>query len=148
MSPTLTRLLPWPPALFIAWVFIWYLQYKFTGHPGSVYLFDILTKWLGFEGYEAVMRIGTGTLELIASLLVLYPRTQAIGGLMSTGIMTGAIFFHIASPLGIDPYNDGADLFKKACAVWVLGLFIAFLRRDDLVALWALFRAKRPATAG
>jgi uncharacterized membrane protein YphA (DoxX/SURF4 family) len=148
MSPILTRLLPWPPALFIAWVFIWYLQYKFTGHPGSVYLFEILTKWLGFEGYEAVMRIGTGTLELVAALAVLYPRTQAVGGLMSTGIMTGAIFFHIASPLGIDPYNDGADLFKKACAVWVLGLSIAFLRRNDLIAVWALVRAKRLATAG
>ncbi len=148
MSPTVTRLLPWPPALFIAWVFLWYLQYKFTGHPGSVYLFDTLTKWLGFEGYEAVMRIGTGTMELIASLLILYPRTQAIGGLISTGIMTGAIFFHVVSPLGIDPYSDGADLFKKACAVWVLGLFVAYLRRDDLIALWTLVRAKRLAAAG
>ncbi|MFY7777009.1 MAG: hypothetical protein ACOVQ8_01920 [Elstera sp.] len=148
MSATVTRLLPWPPALFIAWVFLWYLQYKFTGHPGSVHLFNILTIWLGFEGYEAVMRIGTGTAELIASLLILYPRTQAIGGLMSSGIMTGAIFFHVVSPLGIDPYNDGADLFKKACAVWVLGLFIAVLRRDDLIALWTLVRAKRLASAG
>ena len=148
MSPTVTRLLPWPPALFIAWVFLWYLQYKFTGHPGSVHLFNILTTWLGFEGYEAVMRIGTGTAELFASLLILYPRTQAIGGLISTGIMTGAIFFHVVSPLGIDPYNDGADLFKKACAVWVLGLFIAVLRRDDLITLWTLVRAKRLASAG
>ncbi|MFY8105919.1 MAG: hypothetical protein ACOVKO_03315 [Elstera sp.] len=148
MSPTVTRLLPWPPALFIAWVFLWYLQFKFTGHPGSVYLFDILTKWIGFEGYEAIMRIGTGTMELIASLLVLYPRTQAIGGLLSTGIMTGAIFFHVVSPLGIDPYNDGADLFKKACVVWGSGLFIAYLRRADLLALWALVRSKRLAAAG
>ncbi|WP_395830909.1 hypothetical protein, partial [Elstera sp.] len=62
--------------------------------------------------------------------------------------MTGAIFFHVVSPLGIDPYNDGADLFKKACAVWVLGLFIAVLRRDDLIALWTLVRAKRLASAG
>ncbi len=148
MSHTLTRLLPWPPALFIAWVFIWYLQYKFTGHPGSVYLFDILTTWLGFEGYEAVMRIGTGAVELIASLLVLYPRTQAIGGLISTGIMTGAIFFHVVSPLGIDPYDDGANLFVKACVVWVSGLIIAYLRRADLLALWARVGTKRLAAAG
>lgn len=147
MSTTLSRLLPWPPALFIAWVFLWYLQYKFTGHPGSVYLFDILTKWLGFPGYEAVMRIGTGAAELFASALILYPRTQAIGALMSTGIMTGAIFFHVVSPLGIDPYSDGADLFKKACAVWVFGLGIAYLRRADLIALWGYVRTKRFAAA-
>lgn len=147
MPATLNRFLPWPPALFVAWVFLWYLQYKFTGHPGSVYLFDILTKWLGFPGYEAAMRIGTGAAELIASLLILYPRTQAIGALMATGIMTGAIFFHVVSPLGIDPYNDGADLFKKACAVWVFGLLIAYWRRADLLALWALIRTKRLAAA-
>ena len=103
--------------------------------------------WLGFPGYEAVMRIGTGMAELIASLLILYPRTQGLGALMSTGIMTGAIFFHVVSPLGIDPYDDGADLFKKACAVWVLGLFIAYLRRADLIALWNFVRTQRLAAA-
>jgi len=27
------------------------------------------------------------------------------GALLTMGIMSGAIFFHVASPLGIDPYN-------------------------------------------
>ncbi len=63
------RLLVWPLTAWIAYVFLWYLQYKFTGHPGSTYLFTVLTDWLGFHGYEKVMRIGTGSAELIAAIV-------------------------------------------------------------------------------
>jgi uncharacterized membrane protein YphA (DoxX/SURF4 family) len=129
--------LAWIAAAFIAYIFIWYLQYKFTGHPGSVDLFTTLTDWLGFHGYEKVMRIGTGSTELVASVLLLVPRTQIIGAAMAIGIMTGAIFFHLASPLGVDPYGDGGVLFKEACAVWLSGVFILVLRWDRVEALLA-----------
>src|SRR5271166_5058382 len=99
-------LLPWPLALYAAFIFVWYLQYKFTGHPGSVQLFTTLTDWLGFHGYEKIMRIGTGSMELFASALLIFPPTQVLGAALSLGIMTGAIFFHLASPLGVDPYGD------------------------------------------
>lgn len=127
------RVAPWALALWIAYVFVWYLQYKFTGADGSVWLFTVLTDWLGFHGYEKPMRIGVGGAELIASILVLYRRTQAFGGAMSTGIMTGAIFFHVASPLGIDPYDDGARLFIEACLVWLAGLAIVWFRREEAI---------------
>jgi hypothetical protein len=129
------RLAPWPFALFIAYIFVFYLQYKFTGHPGSVDLFTTLTDWLGFHGYEKVMRIGTGSAELVASALLLVPRTQILGALGGLAIMTGAIFFHLVSPLGVDPYGDGGVLFKEACGVWVSSLVIIALRRRELAAL-------------
>lgn len=147
MLAFLARILPWALALYIAYVFLWYLQFKFGGHPGSVYLFDILTTWLGAKGHEAVMRIGTGTAELIAAFLLLHPRTQGLGGLMATGIMSGAIFFHLVSPLGIDPYNDGGRLFTEACVVWGAGLIIAFTRRHDLISLWVLMCSARTKSA-
>ncbi len=134
VSP-LRAALPWLLALWIAYIFVWYLQYKFFGHEGSVWLFTVLTDWLGFSGYEKIMRIGVGTAELGASLLCLYRRAQMVGGLAATGIMTGAIFFHVVSPLGIDPYDDGAVLFKEALAVWAAGLALAYLRRGDMPAL-------------
>jgi hypothetical protein len=31
----LSAFLPWPFALFIVYIYLWYLQYKFLGHPGS-----------------------------------------------------------------------------------------------------------------
>lgn len=127
--------MPWLLALWIAYIFIWYLQYKFTGADGSVWLFTVLTDWLGFSGYEKPMRIGVGAAELLAAILVLIRRTQVFGAAMSAGIMAGAIFFHVVSPLGIDPYEDGAVLFTEACLVLLAALAILWLRRDEALDL-------------
>src|SRR5258707_14866953 len=102
----LVDLIPWFLTAFIAYIFLFYLQFKFTGHPGSVELFTTLTDWLGFHGYEKVMRIGTGSMELVASILLMLPATQVVGAALSFCIMTGAIFFHLVSPLGVDPCGD------------------------------------------
>jgi uncharacterized membrane protein YphA (DoxX/SURF4 family) len=134
MSKTV-NLVAWVLAAFIAYIFLWYLQFKFTGHPGSVDLFTTLTDWLGFHGHEKFMRIGTGSMELVASILLFIPATQVLGAAFALGIMTGAIFFHLASPLGVDPYGDGGVLFKEACAVWLSSLVILAIRRRALVAL-------------
>ena len=50
---------------------------------------------------------------------------------------TGAIFFHLASPLGVDPYGDGGILFHQACAVWLSSVVILLIRRRRAVALVA-----------
>jgi uncharacterized membrane protein YphA (DoxX/SURF4 family) len=126
---------PWALAAYIAFIFVWYLQYKFTGHPGSVDLFTTLTDWLGFHGHEKAMRIGTGSAELVASVLLFIPATQVVGAVLSLCIMTGAIFFHLVSPLGVDPYGDGGQLFKQACSVWVSSVVILAIRRQELLAL-------------
>ena len=63
-AKTILALLPWGLAVWIAYIFLWYLQYKFLGHEGSVWLFTVLTDWLGFPGWEKAMRIGVGTAEL------------------------------------------------------------------------------------
>lgn len=130
------RLLAWPAAVWIAWELLHYEQYKLLGNPGSVYLFTVLTDWLGFHGHEKVMRLGVGIMEIVAAVLVLIPRTQGLGGLLAMGVMSGAIFFHVVSPLGIDPYGDGGVLFKEACITWAAGLLVAVLRRDQLIALF------------
>jgi hypothetical protein len=126
-------LAPWLLSGWIAYVYVWYLQYKFFGHPGSVELFTTLTDWLGFHGHEKAMRIGTGAAELVAAVLVLVRSTQVAGAALSLAIMTGAIFFHVASPLGIDPYGDGGVLFKEACATWLVSLAILVIRREEAV---------------
>jgi hypothetical protein len=129
------RLLPWVLAVWIAYVFVWYLQYKFTGAEGSRWLFTVLTDWLGVSGYEKPMRIGTGAAELIASILCFIRPLQVLGGAMSAGIMSGAIFFHLATPLGIDPYDDGGVLFTEAVLTLLAGLAIMWIRREDGYAM-------------
>lgn len=122
------RILPWPLAAYVAFIFIWYLQYKFTGHPGSVQLFTTLQEWSGLP-FEPYGRIGVGTVELIAGVLILIPPTRFIGAGMGLGVMSGAIFFHLFTPLGVDPYGDGGVLFKEACSVWASSLIILILDR-------------------
>jgi uncharacterized membrane protein YphA (DoxX/SURF4 family) len=121
-----------PAALCIAYILLSYEQYKLTGNAGSVWLFTVLSDWIGLHGYEAPFRWSVGLAEIAASLLVLVPATRMLGALLALGIMSGAIFFHLASPLGIDPYGDGARLFKEACGVWLAAALILAARRDEL----------------
>lgn len=129
------RTLTWPAALYIAFIFLWYEQYKLTGNQGSVDLFTTITDWLYLDGYEKPFRLTVATAEIIASVLVVIPFTRAYGAVLSLGIISGAIFFHVASPLGIDPYQDGGKLFKEACAVWACSAFIIACYRQKLIAI-------------
>jgi uncharacterized membrane protein YphA (DoxX/SURF4 family) len=127
--------LRWLGALYAAFIFLWYEQYKLFGAPGSIDLFTTITDWLGLHGHEKFMRIGVGCCEITASIFLLIPRVQGLGALGAIMLMSGAIFFHLVSPLGVDPYGDGGILFKEACAVWTAGWLVAYWRRDQLLAL-------------
>jgi uncharacterized membrane protein YphA (DoxX/SURF4 family) len=125
----------WIGAAYIAFIFLWYEQYKLFGDEGSVQLFTTLTDWLGFQGYESVMRIGIGLCEILASACILTPALQGIGAIGAFVLMTGAIFFHLVSPLGVDPYNDGGILFKEACSAWTCAAVIVGWQRRQIGAM-------------
>jgi uncharacterized membrane protein YphA (DoxX/SURF4 family) len=129
------RLLTWPAALFVAGTLLWYEQYKLTGNEGSVYLFTILSDWLGIHGYEKPFRLFVAIMEIAASILVVIPLTRVFGAFFCMGVMSGAIFFHLVSPLGIDPYHDGGALFKEALEVWASAAFILIAMRTEAIAL-------------
>ncbi len=140
------RALCWPAAVWIAFELLWYEQFKLTGNEDSVHLFTILSDWLGTPGGEKPFRLFVAVIEIVASVLVLIPRAQAFGALFALGIMSGAIFFHTASPLGIDPYGDGGVLFKEACFTWATAALILYVRRDEAEALLRhLLSRLRPA---
>jgi len=61
------------------------LFFKFTGAEESIYIFQTL-------GIEPLGRIGSGVVELVASILILIPRTTLLGALLALGTMVGAIF--------------------------------------------------------
>lgn len=125
------KLLTWPAALFSAGILLWYEQFKLTGNPGSVWLFTVLTDWLGAHGYEAWMRWAVGLAEVLGSLLIVVPATRMFGAALCLGIMSGAIFFHLVSPLGIDPYKDGGKLFTEAVEVWLASAFVLVAYRRE-----------------
>ncbi len=150
-SPRVDRtliLLAWPAAIWIAFEFLWYEQYKLTGNEGSVHLFTILSDWLGTPGGEKPFRLFVATQEIICAVLVLIPRTRFIGAVGSLATMAGAIFFHVVSPLGIDPYGDGGVLFKEACFTLVMAAFVMLAHRAEGFALLGWLRARfLPAAA-
>src|SRR5580693_10337964 len=105
------------------------LYFKFSAHPQSVHLFTIL-------GMEPWGRIGTGVLELIASILILYPRTTGYGALLGLGLMAGALFFHLTK-LGI-VFDGDAVLFTYALIVFISCAILTFFYRKDLLKVIGL----------
>ena len=101
------------------------LFFKFTASEESVYIFSKL-------GIEPWGRIGTGIMELVASVLILIPRTKAVGALLAVGIMAGAIISHVLF-LGIVVQNDGGLLFGYACLVFVSALAVLLFYWRELL---------------
>lgn len=135
----------WLGAVYIAFIFLWYEQYKLFGAEGSVDLFTTLTDWAGFHGHEKFMRIGVASCEIIASIVVLTPPVQGLGAIGALMLMSGAMFFHLATPLGTDPYGDGGILFKEACSVWTTAWVVLFWRRGQVAAIARRFGVPVPA---
>lgn len=122
----LTHIITWILRLLAALILLQTLYFKFTAHPQSVHLFTQL-------GMEPWGRIGVGVMELIAALLILYPRTTGIGAALGAGLMAGAIFFHLTI-LGI-VYDGDAGLFIYAVITFVCCIALLALYRQQLLRL-------------
>lgn len=144
----LTGYIPHILALICSGVFLDSLRFKFTNHPNTQEIFGRLDGWasgLGAGGLFSQTGLFSqyviGTAELVASaclLLGIIPalrRFQALGALIGLGVMSGAISFHLFTPLGIDPNNDGGGLFFMACVVWLSCVIILVWRRSQLAAI-------------
>ena len=103
------------------------LYFKFTAAEESVYIFQTL-------GIEPIGRIGSGIVELIASILILIPRTTLLGAILGFGTMLGAIFSHIFV-LGIEVQNDGGTLFILAVITLMSCLLLVYSQRDEIPVL-------------
>lgn len=144
----------WLLTLFVAFVFIQSLFFKFSGSPETVYIFQgKLDPWAASLGFPGLFAPGgvfsatvVGSFELIASLLLLagaaissQRAVQVLGAAMGLGVISGAIFFHLFTPLGVavvntDGSSDGGELFALACGVWVCCALLLWLRRGVWLA--------------
>lgn len=131
-----SKILKFIPSAFIAFVFIQSLFFKFTGSYETEFIFGTLGEWSGFTWFGNVGGYLIGFAELIAAIL-LFTRFHGVGAVMSVGIMSGAIFFHLFTPLGVVMPefnsageiigNDGGLLFTMACIVWSCGAFLSVM---------------------
>ena len=137
--------------LYICIVFINSLRFKFTNDPETQHIFGTLDMWaantFGFAGlfnpggiFSAVV---IGSAELVASTILLVGLFTArkvfvpIGAAIAAAIMTGAISFHLFTPLGVeviraDGQGDGGALFIAACGIWLVSLALIWMNRQFL----------------
>lgn len=156
----LRRIAPVALTLYIAFVFIQSLFFKFTDSPETQYIFGTLEAWgtsLGWPGLFAhggiFSQYVVGTGELIASGLLLLGLTarlrilRPIGAAMAIGVISGAIFFHLLTPLGVSVLNtdgthDGGELFALACGVWIASALLLWLSRNAIFQTTVRLRGK------
>lgn len=118
----------WVLRLVAAGIMLQTLFFKFTASPESVYIFSTL-------GMEPWGRIGSGIVELIASILILIPATTGVGALLAMGVMSGALFFHLTT-LGIEVKGDGGLLFAYALLVFISSFILLIFNYKQIIALW------------
>lgn len=160
MKNKIIAVVSWAIVLWICKVFLGSLPYKFTGHPDTRHIFETIGGWVGSvigqpsgELFSTFGAYGVGTMELLTSLVLLAPaliwllgavglansegvrpKLHRIGGLMASALMTGAVFFHLFTPLGVEVLHqgkpDGGSLFYAAVSILVGGiaLFVINLR--------------------
>ena len=147
----LLGLIPHGLAVFMSAVFLDSLRFKFADHPNTQVIFGRLDGWtseLGLPGLFAhtglLSQYVVGSIELLASALLvagILPRfrhLQAGGALAGLLVMAGAVSFHLFTPLGVDPNNDGGGLFVAACInLSAAILMLALFRRSEFAVLLA-----------
>ena len=152
----MTRILSLAPhgiAIFAALIFLDSLRYKVTDAPETQEIFGRLDGWAGTLGLAGLFshtglfsQYVIGTAELFASAFLLigiipaFRRFQALGALIALAVMSGAVSFHLFTPLGIDPNNDGGGLFMAAVVIWFTSIAMLIIRRNELGALLNGFR--------
>lgn len=121
------KIVSWLLRIVASVILLQTLYFKFTGASESVYIFSTL-------GLEPYGRWGSGIVELIASALILIPKTTHIGALLGCGLMIGAIFSHLFV-LGIEVQGDGGLLFALALITFFCCTVLVYQNKKRILNL-------------
>ncbi|MFT5258793.1 MAG: hypothetical protein ACI9J2_000462 [Saprospiraceae bacterium] len=161
MNKKIVAVVSWVITLWMCKVFLFSLPYKFSLHPDTQHIFGTIGAWMsGFIGItlgDLFANFGSyavGGFELVTSLVLLSPvivwalkkigggslesgfraKMHKLGGLMAAMVMAGAVFFHLATPLGIEVLHggksDGGSLFYAAVSILILGIVMFFINKS------------------
>jgi hypothetical protein len=129
------RIACWVLQVVAAVILFQTLFFKFTGAKESVYIFSTL-------GMEPWGRIGSGIAELIASVLLLIPRTAVFGAILSLGVISGAIVSHLTKlGIALPAVGDHGELFALAVVVFVASALVLVIRRHEIPVIGRLLSA-------
>jgi uncharacterized membrane protein YphA (DoxX/SURF4 family) len=122
----LLKVAPWAAQIIVALVLAQTLYFKFTYAPETQVIFA------NRGGRPAATAVGL--IELLCVILLLVPRTAAMGAALALVVISGAIFTHLTS-LGIqivDPATGEAD----GGLLFALAILVAFGSTIVLVFRW------------
>jgi uncharacterized membrane protein YphA (DoxX/SURF4 family) len=125
---TVLNIVGWVLRIVAAVILLQTLFFKFTGAPESVYIFTKVGSGIGLNFLEPWGRIGSGLVELVAAILLFWPRWSWLGSLLALGVMANAILFHLTI-LGIEVQGDRGLLFALAWIVLIASAINLFLQR-------------------
>ena len=129
----------WVLQVAVAGILLQTLFFKFTGAEESRYIFSEVGRFLGIAGVEPWGRIGSGVVELVASVLLLLPSTAPMGAIVTMGVMSGAIASHVLI-LGFEVKGDSGLLFGLALIAFVGSALVLILRRSQVSMLSRFFQ--------
>lgn len=134
MTTRQKTIISWICRIVAAAIMLQTLFFKFTAAAESVYIFSVL-------GMEPWGRIGTGILELVASVLILVPFSSACGAVLGLGLMGGALYYHFTR-LGIVVQDDSGQLFVYALLVFISCFVLILMHRKQLLRYLPTFKNK------
>jgi len=129
----------WLLQLAVAGILLQTLFFKFTGAEESVYIFSTVGQFVHLPAFEPWGRIGSGIVELGASILLLVPATVSLGAILAIATMSGAIVSHLLI-LGIEVKGDGGLLFGLAVTALSGSVILLILRRTQLPIVGRFFQ--------
>lgn len=124
------NIISWILSIWIAFVFVQSLFFKFSSAPETVHIFTTIGTWIGSAFVSNYGGYIVGILELVASILLLIPKTRLFGAIKALVIISGAIFFHLFSPLGIVVQNDSGTLFIMAVTILISSIGLIYLHKN------------------
>ena len=110
--------------ILVSIILLYTLRFKLLAHPDSVFIFSKI-------GIEPYGRLFVGIIELIASFLIVAPRTIWIGALMSLVMMTSLLFVHLTI-LGVEVRNDHGLSFYFALIAWISSTLVLWNERKNI----------------
>jgi len=129
----------WLLQLLVAGILLQTLFFKFTGAEESVYIFSTVGQFVHLPAFEPWGRIGSGLVELAASILLLLPATVSLGAILTIATMSGAIVSHLLV-LGVEVKGDGGLLFGLALTAFSASAILLVLRRTQIPIVGRFFQ--------
>jgi uncharacterized membrane protein YphA (DoxX/SURF4 family) len=115
------------------------LFFKFSGAEVSVYIFKSVDDFMQWTAVmEPYGRIFTGIIELVAGLLLLWPKQSHWGAFLSMGVIFGALMTHLVI-LGIDVKGDHGKVFYLGLLTFICNVIVVYQNRKSLPILKSIF---------